>query len=445
MIYPLVLHISTISLPFYFFLTYHNPRQRNSTQKAEPQCISLRQIDKKSPITVQQFQCLVKYNLSYLLQHYHQFTPNHQPIEYRTLLPIHANGLLKEEIDYHDLLSIDNVKIKHFTSFLNHGDKHESDHNPYLIKSLNGPTILPSNQKTNFTIIYSIGISNPDSFLLRQINALYHPEAAFILLLDNKGSRTSLYNLLETEKSNPKFHNVYIVDSPRFQVKWGQITQAFLQFVGGLAALKFFPDSLYVSFHSQADYPIVPNDVIIHYLQKHYPDNYVETEANPGFKVRRYHDFFLFDHPHEHEILSMVRYLFPTKVIPKAKWNNGWNWFTMTLKDFQKMIDVTFKRFDLIDTIEYSLCADEVIFATIVFEAGINITQNMLRYIDWRLKIASPLTFTENNFQDIVDHINECNFWARKFNNEKSLKVLDMLDDYINKMNVQEYGKKCNA
>ena len=123
--------------------------------------------------------------------------------------------------------------------------------------------------------------------------------------------------------------------------------------------------------------------------------------------------------------------------MPNAEWRNGWNWFTMTLKDSKIMIDMLFKRFDLVDSLEYCAFAEEIIFETLVAEAKINSTNEYLRYIDWRTRSAHPLVYNENHFNDIINH--RCSLWARKFIIGTSDKVLDMIDNYIKNFTKSEF------
>lgn len=185
-------------------------------------------INLKEPITAESFRYLLENDQLNLFKKYQNLIPNNTPTFYHTLLPFHANGLLKSQADFRSLFSLNNINIKHFSLFLHHGDKHEYEKSSFLIQSLNGPT---KTINTKFTIVYCSTISRPSAQLIREIEALYHEEAAFIILYDNKSNRTVLYELFENQLNNYKFKNVYIIDSPRFYVEWGRITQAFTEIV----------------------------------------------------------------------------------------------------------------------------------------------------------------------------------------------------------------------
>lgn len=400
-------------------------------------------INNRKPLNTNDLKYFLTENISNLLQNYKLLTPNPNLTQYHELLPFHAIGILKKELDYREILSIKNVNIKHFTSFLSHGDKHEHENRTFLIQSQNSQTEYPLKKKNNFTLIYGILTGKLTPLLIREIKAISNIETAIIIFIDNKSNRTLFYDMFSKEKTNSQFENVYFIDSPRFYVYWGQLISAFPEIVMAQAALKFFPNSLYISFHTESDYPIIPNDCIINYLKRHYPNNYInEIKKAAKWRNQRKNKFYLFfDFPYKEKVLKMIRFLFPKKKIPDVKWGNGPNWNTMTLKDARKMIDVIFKKFEIIDTLEYASFGDEIIFQTLQNEARINSTNDMHRYIDWRDGDSHPLVFTENNFNDIKKR--KCDFWARKFKLNESKKVLDLIDLHIKNFNRKKFRSEC--
>lgn len=401
-------------------------------------------IEKRIPITAEAFQYFFEYDRINLFSKYQNITSNTSEIQYHTLLPIYSNGIPKSILNYRDLFLFDNINIKHFTSYLNNGDKHEHDKSRFLIQSLNGQTKIDKNRKTNFTLIYLIGISSPSRQILNQISALSHPEVAFIIFIDNKSNRNEHYEILSNAKDDYKFENVYIIDSPRFIVSWAHITQAFSQLVMNQAALKFFPNSLYLSFHSESDYPIAPNEYIVKYLKKNYPNNYMITFTDLKKKSYRKDLFRLIINHHVNDILVKVMHkLFPKKIVPKAEWRCGWNWFTITLNDSKKMIDVMFNKFEIINCLDYVQYADEIIFSTLAKEANVTIMNNYLRFIDWTGCNAHPLVLTERNFNDIISQ--NCSFWARKFTFDESSKLMKMIDKYIKKIKNNNSFRLCDV
>lgn len=234
---------------FYFNIFQSTPRFSSiSIERTKIQNF----IKSKKPLNPHVFKYFLEKDYFDLLSNYKKLTPNNDPTEYQKLVPFHGNGIPKKNVNYRDLLSINNVNIKHFTFYLNHKDKHEYENKSFLLQSKNGPTIIPLNYKTNFTLIYGISVGKTTPFIIREIKAISNDEVAIIIFYDNKANRTLLYNLFSNETDNKQFKNVYFIDSPRFYVGWGMVTQAFTEIVMMQAALKFFPNSLYISFHRES-------------------------------------------------------------------------------------------------------------------------------------------------------------------------------------------------
>ena len=100
------------------------------------------------------------------------------------------------------------------------------------------------------------------------------------------------------------------------------------------------------------------------------------------------------------------------------------------------------KNFSIIEHLDYCFHVDEVLFQTLAAEAKIRSQNYFLRYIDWTQGGNNPKTLDEKEFQNIIE--NPCNFWARKFNNNQSQKVLQMIDDYIIKIKKSKRIQMCS-
>lgn len=400
-------------------------------------------INKKIPITPEAFRFFLEYDRSFLLRNQKNIIPNYQKVQYHNLVPFHSNGVSKKLIDYRDYFIPRNINIKHFSSYIIQKDKYEFDQSIFIIDSKDSKS--KNIYLTNFTLIYAITVCVPTPHLLREIKALFHKEVAFVIFYDNKANRTDLYSLFRIELNNKAFENVYFVDSPRFHVGWGQITLAFTQLVLGAAAVQYFPNSLYVSFHSESDYPLVPNDYILQFLKDKYPNNYIElipTEIEPKKKLKRKYDFrFFFINKENDQIIKMIRYLFPNKTLPFARWRSSFNWFTITIIDMGKVIETMFQRFELVDYVEYCLIADEIILPTLISEANISNIKPYLRYISWRGIGHKPITFTSLRYPELI--YPRCAFWSRKFNYKISSMVLNMLDRHIKYFTPAKTSKYC--
>lgn len=400
-------------------------------------------IDQKIPITPEAFRYILENDRENLLLQYQNLIPYNDSVQYHTLVPFHSNGLSKKVINYRDYFHPQNIIIKHFSSYIKEKGKHEDDRSLFVIDPRDEK--LKENIQKNFTIIYAITVSNPTPHLLREIQALYHDEVAFIIFYDNKSNRTNLYNLFSTVVNNKKFENVYFVDSPRICIEWGQISLTFSELIMCAVSLKYFPNSLYLSTHSESDYPLVPNDIIISNLKRMYPNNYMEVippQREGHHKSGRKHAFqFFFDNKENNQIIKIIRHLFPKKIIPDAKWRSGANWFTLTMIDVAKMMNRLYERFELIDTLDYCLFSDEIIFTTLAAEVDVSNIKCYLRYISWRGVGRMPATFTEDRYDELVEP--RCAFWSRKFRIEISVKVLDMIDNHIKNFPPTNFSKYC--
>lgn len=401
-------------------------------------------LEQKKPITIDSFRYFLENKPADLYNNYQNITPNLTRIVYSSAMPFHSNGLSKKEINYQDFFSLSNVVIKHFSSFLNHGDKNENNKSPVIINSEQEKP-LNFNFQTNFTLIYLITVSKPSNHLIREINAMSGKETAFILFYDNKSDRSSFYDLLSKEVNNGQFANVFIIDSPRFHVGWSEITQAFTQLVMMQASIKYFSNSLYISCHSDSDYPLYPTKYIVKYLKENYPKNYIYTFPiyREGWKKSRKHDFRLFFNDNlnsSQKVKKVICTLFPNKTIPNANWKSGWNWFTLTLKDADVMIKKMLSRFDIVESLDYTKYADEIIFSTLAAEAGIKSTNKFTRYVNWRGCTTHPNYLEKKHFSQMTR--SNCNFWARKFrDDEKSRIVLDMIDNRIHELSIDDNFK----
>ncbi|MEG1010068.1 MAG: beta-1,6-N-acetylglucosaminyltransferase, partial [Clostridia bacterium] len=114
------------------------------------------------------------------------------------------------------------------------------------------------------------------------------------------------------------------------------------------------------------------------------------------------------------------------KDLPKLY--KGSNWFTITSKLRDYILDYIEKNPNYVKAFEKSLCCDEVFFQTIVYnspyleniynEKENNDNLNSLRYIDWESGPEYPKVLVEEDFNKIKK--SNCLF-ARKFNKNINL------------------------
>lgn len=397
-------------------------------------------VNHKIPVTSEFARYFMERNPKFLMKNYKKLTPNPNPVEYHTILPFHEDGTSKREIKYLDYFLDKNVIIKHFTSYLNHSDKFEN--------STEISRILPNEEKTpeisfkKFTLIYLIIVSSPKTNIIREIKAMSNEKVAFILFIDNKSNRTNIYKLFSNVKKNITFKNVYFVDSPRFRIGWSKITLSLSEAVLMKAAIKYFPNSLYLSLHSESDYPLIPNKLILKYLSYHYPENFIalnNLDQIKDWKLQR-PEIFHFSVKKNDKIMKMIRFLFPNRKLLPITWQFGSNWFTMTIKDSVKIINELVKKPIFIDYLEYAFVSDENLFQTVLFESNVSTTKDTHRYIDWSTTDGHPRTFEVQHFKKLIQ--NKCFFWARKFAANRT-ELFDLIDSHRAKMeNSMNYSVK---
>lgn len=374
---------------------------------------------------------------------------NSTSVKYHEILPFHGNGLPKESFDYHDYFDQRKIFIRHYSQYLNHNDRYENDnsYSIFLPQNLNEDNeLIQRLSRKKFTLIYLLTISKISDFFIRQINEMSHQEIAFIIFVDNKSNRTKLYNLLsqlKTKESIELFENLYLIDSPRFAVDWGQISIPMSQIVMMCSVLKYFPNSMYLSLHSESDYRIVPNEQIIKYLKSNYPNNYINLDKKVRIilKNKRTKKLFLYVRDSE-KLARKLTKIYPNRLIPNFVWSIGSNWMTVTVNDAKIIIDTILNNFEIIDHLEFCEIPDETLFQTIALTAKIKFENTNHRYINWKKGGCHPKILVEEDFNEIVN--NSCNFWARKFKINESSNLLDMIDNYVRNEEKENKFKICN-
>lgn len=108
-------------------------------------------IENKIPITPESFRYIFSHERENLLKHYRNLTQYNGIVRYDTLVPFHSNGLSKQQVDYREYFMPQNVNIKHYSSYVKHGDLYENDQNLFKI--------IPSSEKVDINIQKKIYIN----------------------------------------------------------------------------------------------------------------------------------------------------------------------------------------------------------------------------------------------------------------------------------------------
>jgi hypothetical protein len=189
----------------------------------------------------------------------------------------------------------------------------------------------------------------------------------------------------------------------------------------------------YLNLLSGADYPLQPPAAFHQYLSKHkgkafmsYAKMHSEwQEALP--RVELYH-LNNFKFPGRYVAQKLVNRVMPKRNIPSGLVPVGRSqWFTIPLACVKHITDCWDKNNRLRRFTTFTWAPDEFIFQTILYNSPHSkiLVNNNLRYIDWSAGAASPKTLTMADSEQLTT---SGDFFARKFDFEKSPELLQLLD-----------------
>lgn len=110
----------------------------------------------------------------------------------------------------------------------------------------------------------------------------------------------------------------------------------------------------------------------------------------------------------------------------------GWNWFSLSRKSIDYLLDYLQSHKDYLDRFKYTFCTDEIVYSTVLrpVREQLNIeTRNSLRFVEWYPKRPAkqlPLTLEASEYQDIV-HSNA--LFCRKVAIPESLELMNLIDE----------------
>lgn len=110
----------------------------------------------------------------------------------------------------------------------------------------------------------------------------------------------------------------------------------------------------------------------------------------------------------------------------------GWNWFSLSRKSINYLLDYLQSHKDYLDRFKYTFCTDEIVYSTVLrpVREQLNIeTRNSLRFVEWYPKRPAkqlPLTLEASEYQDIV-HSNA--LFCRKVAIPESLELMNLIDE----------------
>lgn len=265
----------------------------------------------------------------------------------------------------------------------------------------------------------------------RLVKRLQHPSARVYVHVDSKAGIEPFKDaLLETGVSDVEF----IAD--RYRINWS----AFSMVEATLSSLKYIATAEkydFINLLSGEDYPVKSPLQFHSFLSNHLGKSFMEFQKSGDvwweeaqIRFRRYYlnDFTL---KGQFFLEKVVNKLVRPRKLPKGIAIVGKSqWFTLAVPHLMYILknerELNYlKRFFM-----YSWAPDEFFFQTLLLNSPHReeIINNNLRYINWDSGKSSPKILT---VEDLPALKTSEKFFARKFNPDVDLSVLDYLDEWI--------------
>jgi Core-2/I-Branching enzyme/Glycosyl transferase family 2 len=300
----------------------------------------------------------------------------------------------------------------------------------------------PEINHTPFKLAYLIVAHHQPKHLNRLIRALNQEVSYFFIHIDAKAHLPSFQAVVS------QFDNVIFV-SNRVTVEWSKfsVVQAVLNLIQ--AAVISGHSFRYFTLLSGADYPVKHRQVIATRLLNS-NRQYMRIDRRLTRDPENTHGYLLRNLPPGRYFGNMIPY-------------HGSMYWSLTADCIRFMLDFINRNPGYLDVHRHVSIPDEVFFHTLVkhspfadaithdFSAGSypNHTHHGNHFIDWAgLRKRDYLTLHECDFEDLLT----CDaLFARKFDEYKSSKLLDLLDIYVHCCDLQrepaqnrkQLGSKC--
>lgn len=297
-------------------------------------------------------------------------------------------------------------------------------------------------------IAYIILAYNKPAQLGRLIKKLNHKDCAFFLHIDKKSKFEDFKNELENLPVDTELTLL-----PRTKVYWGAfgMVQATLS---GLNLIVNEHKFQRIILLSGQDYPIKSNVYINEFFESN-ENNYIPYFSLPseewdlgGMKrIQNYHFRFMgrrFTSPplsppvhlHSKIFYNLLKLRFKNpRMFPKGlKPFGGFSWWRITDTAAKEILNFLENRPDFIKFFNYTHCADEMFFQTILLNTKngsiINSVVNSdVSFIKWTRGEPHPHILKSSDFEEIQ---RSDALFARKFDSLVDSKIFDLIDDKIN-------------
>ncbi|WP_207369136.1 beta-1,6-N-acetylglucosaminyltransferase [Heyndrickxia coagulans] len=270
--------------------------------------------------------------------------------------------------------------------------------------------------------------------LIKLINVLLDSDTDIFIHIDKKNDNL-YYSLMNVNK---KQSNIYFIKD-RESVNWSGLSQVKATLKLMQAANSTNKQYDYISLISGQDYPIKSKKYIKKFLEANIGTEFIEcNDIGKYFWRLKCYNFFR-ENPNNRKpfikILDNIirlpqKLIFRRKNLQNTKLYYGSQWFTITYKCMQYILNYLKNNPEYLDNFKYTACADEHFFQIIIMNSNFKykVANNNLRYIKWVSKSNSPEILTCNELNEIV---NSDKLIARKFDFETDQKIIDYIDKYI--------------
>lgn len=226
----------------------------------------------------------------------------------------------------------------------------------------------------------------------------------------------------------------------RKKVFWGHISivHATLELMNLVAQHSIFYDRIILL--SGQDFPIVPNRVIKKFFENNYNIEYLEYGKLPlrywpygGFDRVLIYNFPNIFNSFWNKFFRFTQMLLPFRreYIPNYDFYGCSQWFNITGQALKFILDQV-NTTDILKRFNYTYCADEIFFQTILLNSSFSTfcVNNCLRHIEWSNSNSHPKILDLNDYYKLIDNVKK-NFFARKFSTKISKELINVLTPHI--------------
>lgn len=268
--------------------------------------------------------------------------------------------------------------------------------------------------------------------LSRLVSRLNHPNSDIYVHLDKKVCAKDMSKFKD-------IRNVTFIEN-RLACNWGgnSLLMAIIGSVEEVLATE--KDYDFVNLLSGQDYPLLNAERMFKYFQSNKNINFLDFEESfdcewwqtARSRYEKYH-FTDYDFPGRYVIQKVINKLAPKRKFPyriSLFGSNKSTWWSIT-GDCAKYITERLKRDKmLVSFLKYSWGTDEFVISSLIMNTKFKdqTINNNLRYIDWSHNKVNPKILTIDDFEKLKD---SNMLFARKFDSEVDVKILDEIDDKL--------------